>query len=502
MCAHAPAAVTPDPAEPPGRAQRRRVPPAPLFPPDALPAPSESVACLHKEAAELATLQRIAWYNHQRLLEPIGHVPPAEAEASYYRQRVTGTAIAACLKPNSLREGQGGSHGRLASILALLEARPLSRSPLMSHGVLVSTGSSMAPQLPSHIPSLDGLRAVSIMLVLIGHAALTVDTSGFLTHLHHLGNLGVRFFFIISGFLITTLLLKEQGRYGRISMRGFYARRALRVFPASLAYIGIIAACSAFGWLVLQPGDVIHALTYTMNYNLVRAWWLSHLWSLSVEEQFYLLWPGLLWWAGTRRGLQTAWMVVLLVPLVRALMWFALHASDSAMTKHFEANADVLAMGCLLSMHFNRLSESARYRQFQTSWLFWPLVLGLVVGGNGMFLVSRASFYVVGQSIVNVGAVLCVDWCIRNVDGVIGRLLNWRPVVYIGVLSYSLYLWQNVFLNPDWVAWPTRFPLNLLLALLMAVASYNLVERPFLDLKRRIASPLSRPVPDDRYRYN
>jgi len=364
----------------------------------------------------------------------------------------------------------------------------------MSRNVLDSAAPLLAPRLPSRIPSLDGLRAVSIMLVLIGHAALTVSATGFLTHLHHVGNLGVRFFFIISGFLITTLLLKEQERYGRISMRGFYTRRALRIFPAALAYIGIIAICSAFGWLVLRPGDVIHALTYTMNYHQVRAWWLDHLWSLSVEEQFYLLWPGLLWWVGTRRGLRTAWMVVLLVPLVRALMWFVLHASASAMTKHFEANADVLAMGCLLSMHFNRLSASAGYMRFQASWLFWPLALVLVVGGNGMFLISTASFYVVGQSITNVGAVLCVDWCIRNIDGVVGRLLNWRPVVYLGVLSYSLYLWQNVFLNPDWVAWPTRLPLNLLLALLMAVASYNLVERPFLGLKRRIARPLSRPV--------
>lgn len=364
----------------------------------------------------------------------------------------------------------------------------------MSRGILASTAPPLAPRLPSRIPSLDGLRAVSITLVLIGHAALTANMPRVLTHLHHLGNLGVRFFFIISGFLITTLLLKEWERCGRISIRSFYTRRALRIFPASLTFIGIIAICSGFGWLALQPGDLTHALTYTMNYHQVRAWWLDHLWSLSVEEQFYLLWPGLLWLAGIRWGMRTAWMVVLLVPLVRVLMWFVLHASDSAMTKHFEANADVLAIGCLLSMHFNRLSASPRYRQFQASRLFWPLALGLMVGGNGMFLVSPASFYIAGQSITNIGAVLCVDWCVRNIDGAIGRLLNWRPIVYLGVLSYSLYLWQNVFLNPDWVAWPTRLPLNLLLALLMAVASYNLVERPFLGLKQRIATPLSHPA--------
>jgi peptidoglycan/LPS O-acetylase OafA/YrhL len=351
---------------------------------------------------------------------------------------------------------------------------------------LQATGASLAPRLASRISSLDGLRAVSIMLVIVGHSADSLNAPSFLGPLNHLGNLGVRCFFIISGFLITTLLLKEWEKTGSISMKGFYTRRALRIFPPSLAYIGIIAACYALGWLTLKPGDLTHALTYTMNYRYNPAHWFRHLWSLAVEEQFYLLWPGVLWFAGTRRGMKAAWGVVLADPVIRAIMWFVFHASDSAMTKHFEAIADTLAIGCLLSMNFNRIGASHWYRRFQSSWLFWAVALSLALGGNALFLVSQAGFYIIGQSITNLGIVLCIDWCIRNFDRGVGRFLNWSPMVYIGVLSYSLYLWQNAFLNPDWDAWPAKLPLNILLAFVMAFASYHLVEQPALRLRHRL----------------
>lgn len=349
-----------------------------------------------------------------------------------------------------------------------------------------ATGEITAPRLPSRIASLDGLRAISIILVIVGHSADSLNAPEFMSHFSHLGNLGVRCFFIISGFLITTLLLKEWEKTGGISMKGFYTRRALRIFPPSLTYIGIIATCSALGWLVLKPGDLVHALTYTMNYRYNPAHWFRHLWSLAVEEQFYLLWPGLLWLAGKRRGMKIALVVVLVDPVIRAIMWIFFSASVSAMTKHFETTADALAIGCLLSMNFNRIREIGWYQRFQSSRFFWIFIVGVTLSGNALFLVNKASFYIIGQSITNVGLVLCIDWCIRYSDKGIGRFLNWRPIVKIGVLSYSLYLWQNAFLNPDWNAWPARLPINILFAFAMAFASYYLVEQPVLRLRRRI----------------
>lgn len=354
----------------------------------------------------------------------------------------------------------------------------------MSTARATETKDFLAPRLTGRIPSLDGLRAISILLVILGHSSDSQNAPRFLSYFSHFGNLGVRCFFVISGFLITSLLLKELDKTGSLSMRGFYARRALRIFPPSLFYIGIIAVCSWLGLLTLKSGDLLHALTYTINYRYNPAHWLRHLWSLSVEEQFYFLWPGLLWLAGSRNGAKTAWWVVITGPVVRAIMWFYFHASDSAMTKHFEAVADTLATGCLLSMNYNRLGASEMYRRFQSSRFFWVVALGMVVGGNALYMASQATFYVVGQSITNLGTALCIDWCIRNCDGVLGRALNWRPLVYIGTLSYSLYLWQNAFLNPDWEAWPAKLPINLALAFGMAMGSYHLVEKPFLRLKK------------------
>src|SRR5579872_915461 len=145
------------------------------------------------------------------------------------------------------------------------------------------------PHVPGRIPSLDGLRAISIALVFLGHIVATRGAPQALNPFIHVGNLGVKVFFVISGFLITTLLLKEYSRTGRVSLRGFYTRRTLRIFPAFYTYVGIIIILHLLGFVALRENDLIHAITYTMNYQVTREWELNHLWSLAVEEQFYLL---------------------------------------------------------------------------------------------------------------------------------------------------------------------------------------------------------------------
>jgi peptidoglycan/LPS O-acetylase OafA/YrhL len=341
-----------------------------------------------------------------------------------------------------------------------------------------------APRLSGRIPSLDGLRALSILLVLLGHASLSDGAPAWMRPLNHIGNIGVRFFFVISGFLITTLLLKEHAKTGTLSLRHFYLRRTLRIFPAAYVFIAIIAAFASLGWIELIPHEVLYAATYTMNYHDFRALWLGQLWSLAVEEQFYLLWPGLLLLLGARRAFRGAWAVVLFAPVLRAAMWYGLHASETAMTKHFEAVADALAIGCLLAAGYNRLGESPRYRRFQShAVLFLAAALGLVLAGNGLFLVRPGAFYVWGQTLANAGTVFALDWAIRHPEHPIGRALNWRPVAAIGVLSYSLYLWQNPFLLGGKANLWTTFPQNLVFTVLAALVSYFAIEKPFLRLK-------------------
>lgn len=342
------------------------------------------------------------------------------------------------------------------------------------------------------IPSLDGIRAISIMLVLLGHGAMSGGAPRLLTRFDHVGNIGVRCFFILSGYLITTLLLKELSTTGTISLAKFYIRRSLRVLPASLVLIAILATLHFWGVIRLWPGDLWHALTYTANYHLRRSWWLDHLWSLSVEEQFYIFWPSIVCVLGARRAFRTAWIVVLAAPLIRAVMWYGITVDTAlrgeCVTQEFQAVADALAAGCLLGGYFHWLSSNSLYLRLQRSAWFLPLALLGTILAHATYLVHKAVFYIAGQSLVNLGIVLCIDFCIRRPETILGRVLNCRPMLWMGALSYSLYLWQNPFLNKDVVRPLTSYPINFVLALGAAALSYYLVEKPFLRLKDK---PLS-----------
>jgi peptidoglycan/LPS O-acetylase OafA/YrhL len=242
----------------------------------------------------------------------------------------------------------------------------------------------------------------------------------------------------------------------------------------------------------------LHAVTYTTNYHVntfsvtdrpLWAWEFNHLWSLAVEEQFYLVWPCLLVWLGPRRALWVAAAALVLCPVCRWVMWYELCATPTAMTRRFQAVADALATGCLLAGCFNRLSRNQRYMRFLRSPVALPLALGGVLTALGTAAVGKGVYYVLGQTLANLSIALLIDLYVRFPRRVTGQLLNWPPVAFVGVLSYSLYLWQEPFLNPmsDAPAYVADFPRNLGFAATAAVASYFLVEQPFLRLKDRLS---------------
>lgn len=139
------------------------------------------------------------------------------------------------------------------------------------------------------IPSLDGLRAISITLVVLGH--LGKNGHAPLVFKSHYTDLGVDLFFVISGYLITSILLQEHIQTSTISLKTFYARRAFRIFPAAFVFILI---ATAFYWPQMRWYNVASTLLYVANFDGTRPWIFGQLWSLGVEEQFYLLWPGVL----------------------------------------------------------------------------------------------------------------------------------------------------------------------------------------------------------------
>jgi peptidoglycan/LPS O-acetylase OafA/YrhL len=296
--------------------------------------------------------------------------------------------------------------------------------------------------------------------------------------------LGVTVFFVISGYLITGLLVTERERFGRISLRQFYQRRTLRIFPAFYAFLLAALVMKSFGLVTLLHGDLASAASYTMNYHYHRAWSLGHLWSLAVEEQFYLVWPAVLAILGTERGMYVALGAIVTAPVLRVALLEFVPSSRAGLDQMFPTVADALATGCLLALLRKTLSAWPAYLRYLESPWIAIAPLAIVLCGA---LDEHARFDgLVGQTVRNVAIALIVDHGVRFPQRPFGRILNLGPVAFVGTLSYSLYLWQQPFINRHAILWMNGFPQNLLLSAGCALASYFFVERPLLAWRNRL----------------
>jgi len=345
---------------------------------------------------------------------------------------------------------------------------------------------------PNRIPGLDGLRAISIALVLLGHTIGTRHAPAFtMPEWLHVAELGVGVFFVISGYLITSLLLSERERSGSISLKKFYIRRAYRIFPAAYTYVAFIAVLSFAGLVTLKSHDLLHAVTYTTNYNQDRAWWLGHLWSLSVEEQFYLLWPALMLLLGTRGAMWAAAAAIVIAPASRVAIAVLWKSHNLGIGEYFPTIFDGIATGCLLAGVRPWLSRQQPYLRFLASPAFWIVPIGAVAA---MRLCDPLKLqFTILPLIVNTAIAVTIDRMVRHPEKLAGRVLEWTPLVWIGTLSYSLYLWQQPFVNRYADNWFSSFPVHVGLALCAATASHYLVEKPFLRLRVRRAAAAAAP---------
>jgi peptidoglycan/LPS O-acetylase OafA/YrhL len=313
------------------------------------------------------------------------------------------------------------------------------------------------------IPSLDGLRAISILLVVFGHWAATYFGSPIALSY---ALLGVRIFFVISGYLITTLLLQERSQTATISLSEFYIRRAYRIFPAATVFLVtmLITRRHELTWY-----HAAMAAFYLADFDPTRPMFFGHLWSLSVEEQFYLLWPSVLkkWYVHRVRIL---FAVVALCPFYQVAA-YALHY-PGIVTHTFFAVADNLAIGCLLAIFAPRLPLIGAWMGFLMAMMvgFIPLLDGVSRARTLILL-----FLLLPLLYVSIAGVLL------HVVQTPYRLLNLAPVVWLGKISYSLYLWQQIFVF-DQRPRPWYF---ILLATGVACLSYYLVEKPMLQLREK-----------------
>ncbi len=314
------------------------------------------------------------------------------------------------------------------------------------------------------IPSLDGVRAIAILLVMWGHWAEVRFHSPVAGAY---ASLGRRIFFVLSGYLITMLLMKELDKTSTIALRRFYVRRAYRILPAAIVFMIVVFVMF---WHELRWYHMAAAAFYLVNYDFAHPWYLGHLWSLSVQEQFYFLWPGVLkrWY---RHRVKIAVGAIAVAPLFRIVCHFLrLHGrGDEA----FPAVADILAIGCLLALFWKRIPT---VRVWWAALMLVPVVLVPIYMGVLKFHLTVVLLVVLWPALH-----LSIAGLLLHVVQRPYRILNFGPVVWLGKMSYSLYLWQQLFAFGEHPR-PWYFPL---LAVGVATGSYYLLEQPMIRMRER-----------------
>lgn len=356
------------------------------------------------------------------------------------------------------------------------------------------------PQAPvSHIAGLDGVRALAVTAVVWHHsqpavAWLPASANGFL---------GVDLFFVLSGLLITTLLLHEQATQGQISLTNFYIRRALRIFPLYYALLGGLALY--FVWAAPaspQRGAFLAALPFHASYlsNWIQTDSLMAItWSLSTEEQFYLIWPPLLVLLGTRAlpGLLAFLLLNQAVNFGLLDNWLRSRGVPYESLDILQATFTPIVMGVLLAFALKDDRAHAWLRRLLTPRALWVLVvaaLALVNWPGSLRGAPRLGLHVVFT--------LLLGGLVMNPGHVLVRGLQWRPLAYVGTVSYGIYLLHKPALDfahrllhklgTD--SPPALFALGLLLSIAIASVSYQYFESPLLRLKSAFRAPRPKAV--------
>jgi peptidoglycan/LPS O-acetylase OafA/YrhL len=349
-----------------------------------------------------------------------------------------------------------------------------------------------------HVPALDGMRGIAVLLVLASHVVLVFYPGSLFTVVPG-SPLGVDIFFVLSGFLITSLLLNEQRRTNRVSMGGFYSRRALRLLPALVALLAVhfvYAAVTGLS-LALEGKTATVSLLYVANWYMVLghdvAGGFQHVWSLSVEEQFYLVWPAITVAVLTYKR-STPFIVAAFVAAIAAVVLWRMHLWEPG-TNYFgvqkfyyrtDVRADSLLVGALTAhLWSRRKTPTAGLGVAATISLLFLVWCVANLSENDGFL------YYGGFTLIAIATAFMI---LAVVDGgwFLTRAFTWTPLRAVGRVSYGLYLWHlPVFFavaryTDGWPAWE-RAALALAITVVCTLSSWYLVEVPFLRWKDTIS---------------
>ena len=372
-----------------------------------------------------------------------------------------------------------------------------------------------------YLPQLDGLRFVAYVLVFFSHCQWAPDSvvripllGPGLILLHRYGGLGVDLFLVLSAFLITSLLLIEDKTHRRVSLRAFYARRSLRIWPLyyfylALSFVGVPLALGIFRTPELQAGLREHTAAYALFLGNFSSLWSSHLppentghlWTISLEEQFYMVWPlAFVAFVDHPRRLARFLVGMVVVGMSSRFAVVYLGIERAAWTTFF-TRLDPFALGALLALH-------RWYVPRREGWVWLQVGLGSALVGAAAAgpLLKLQTFHIVWQYVaIALGFTLIVDATVDRGSRRLLPMLHHPAAVWMGKLSFGLYVYHQLCITlGGWLAsqlgldiqsrpgWVFIVVVPFLIAIAAAQVSYRLIEAPFLRLKRRFTLVPSR----------
>ncbi len=346
-----------------------------------------------------------------------------------------------------------------------------------------------------NIPCLDGIRAIAVSMVFLAHSGL-----------EHVipGGLGVTIFFVLSGYLISTLMRVEHAGSGAIDFRAFYLRRLLRLMPPLVIVTTVVGICAAFGLVDgrFSTSGLLAVLLYFGNYFVIANDFadvpagLAVVWSLAVEEHFYLVYPPLaavlLRWG--RIGLSASALLALCAAVLAWRFWLALHgASQAHLTMATDTRMDAILFGCVLAVWKNPWLQAQAAQTSSTLTKTDLLLLGAALGALLFSLVFRNELFRVTlrYSLQGIAVAVLIYLAVARCHHWAFRWLNARALVYIGAISYTVYLTHHVILLsvekhwPQW-NWPTATAIAIIVTLAIAEPMRRWVEQPCARWRRRL----------------
>lgn len=348
----------------------------------------------------------------------------------------------------------------------------------------IHTGEELIPgaDRSGYIPVLDGWRAVAILLVLAYHALVHADMAGhpllfrIFKIIDHLGPFGVLIFFAISGYLITGRLIARFKKAGKWDLGEFYFKRAFRILPLVYGYLAIVALLGLAHLATLSWGDA-GALVFITNYLPQRSWLTGHFWSLSVEEHFYLFWPCSLALLGWKRGFWFGLLVCIAVGIWRpyAVLHGATNFYHTDMRVDYLLFAGMAAIGVACWPSFRKALAGAGS--------LWGVLLCMAVIGA-----TTLPWRYDARSIQAIALAVLVSSTALNPSRSIRAILGNRLFLFIGQISYSLYVLQQMFFTSSSLAFwnlPWVELLKLPVVFLLAYLSYTYWEKPLIQYARK-----------------